>query len=449
MMLILVPSSQAQANTITLSTDQLIYPIWHVGGKVNVTGTGLTANATYYLWLQRPSEPSTRLTNASLQGGVKPLGRVTISAADPAGTYFLSLSNSSLQDYRLTSVHFGVFGANQNRYQRTVPVIVSGGGFGPNSTVTLQIKIANQSLPTVTLSSTPAGAIGYSYTTTPSTQNGTLSITAAGPSFDSHQTITTTYLGLITPAEIVFNVNPLVNLQRTDTLVVNATVYYPGGGIIAPENLTAGVNMTLSSTDFTISRILNFSDVSRSWYYNYFIPFNGTLGTYNLLLSALDPYGNSGMLAISTTISKAKLGIHSPPSVKVNQGQVVDITFFVTYPNGTLLTDQFGGKVTVRTNSTTGESGQYVMSFNSTDRRWHLFYTAPQLDMHFGDVVTFSFQAGDEYDNSGSAANAFQITVGANTATLVLAVIVAAIVPAVLLIWAIFTVTKRRRRYKP
>jgi hypothetical protein len=256
-------------------------------------------------------------------------------------------------------------------------------------------------------------------------------------------------MGLITPAEILFNVNPLLNLQRTDTLVVNATVYYPGGSIITPQNLTNGVNMTLSSTDFTISRILNFSDPSRSWYYNYFIPFNGTLGAYNLVLSAMDLYGNSGKLAISTTVDKAKLGIHSPPSAKVNQGQVVDVAFFVTYPNGTLLTDQLGGKVTVLTNSTTGGSGQYMMSFNSTDRRWHLFYTAPQLDMHFGDVVTFSFQAGDEYDNSGSAANAFQITVGANTTTLVLALIVAAIVPAVLLVWAILTVTGRRRRYKP
>jgi hypothetical protein len=448
MTLILVPSSQGQANTISLSTDQLIYPIWHLGGKVNVTGTGLAANATYYLWLQRPSELSTSLTNASLQGSVKPLGQVTISTADPAGTYFLSLSNSSLQDYRLTSVHFGVFGASQNSYQRTVPVIVSGGGFEPNSTVTLQIKIANQSS-TVSLNSTPAGEIGYRYATTPSTTNGTLSITATGPSFDSHQTITTTCMGLITPAEILFNVNPLLNLQRTDTLVVNATVYYPGGSIITPQNLTNGVNMTLSSTDFTISRILNFSDPSRSWYYNYFIPFNGTLGAYNLVLSAMDLYGNSGKLAISTTVDKAKLGIHSPPSAKVNQGQVVDVAFFVTYPNGTLLTDQLGGKVTVLTNSTTGGSGQYMMSFNSTDRRWHLFYTAPQLDMHFGDVVTFSFQAGDEYDNSGSAANAFQITVGANTTTLVLALIVAAIVPAVLLVWAILTVTGRRRRYKP
>ena len=448
MVLIHVPSSQAQANVITLSTNQLIYPIWHVGGKVNVTGTGLAANATYYLWLQRPSEPSTSLTNASLQGGAKPLGQVTISALDPAGTYFLSLSNSSLRDSRLTSLHFGVFGASQSSYQRTLPVIVSGGGYEPNSTVSLQIKVTNQSS-TVTLNSTPAGEIGYRYPTTPSTKNGTLSITATGPSFDSHQTITTTYLGLITAAQIQFNVNPLVNIQRTEALIVNASVYYPGGGIITPKNLTAGVNLTLTSADLTISKILNFSDASQTWYYDYLIPVNGTLGAYQIVLSAMDPYGNSGTLAISTNVGKATLVIHSPPSVKVNQGQVVDIAFFVTYPNGSLLTDQFGGKVTVLTNSTTGESGQYVMSFNSTDRRWHLFYSAPQLDMHFGDVVTFTFQAGDEYDNSGSAANAFKITVGADTVTLVLAVIAAAIVPVILLVWAIITVTRRRRRYKP
>ena len=71
--------------------------------------------------------------------------------------------------------------------------------------------------------------------------------------------------------------------------------------------------------------------------------------------------------------------------------------------------------MTVITNSTTGESAQYVMYFNSTDRRWHLHYTAPELGMRFGKVVTFSFQASDEYKNSGSAANAYVITVGADT----------------------------------
>jgi hypothetical protein len=173
------------------------------------------------------------------------------------------------------------------------------------------------------------------------------------------------------------------------------------------------------------------------------------LGEYKIALFALDPYGNAGNTEVSTQVERAKFRIYPPHSLKADPGKVIDIAFFVTYPNGTLLTDQFGGQVTVLTNSTTGESGQYTMFFNATDRRWHLYYTAPGLDMHFGTVVTFSFHATDEYENSGAAENAYQITVGADTATLVLAVIVAAVVPVILLAWAILTVTKRRRQYKP
>ena len=158
-MLVLVPSSQGQAAAISLSTDLPIYPIWHVGGRVNVTATGLPANTTYYLWLQRPSNLSTSLTNASLREPVRPLARVAISASDPAGTYLLSLSNSSLQDYRLTFVHFGVFGASRNSYQRTLPVAISGGGFAPNSTVTIKTTPLNQPSTTTDVQSTPSGEI--------------------------------------------------------------------------------------------------------------------------------------------------------------------------------------------------------------------------------------------------------------------------------------------------
>jgi hypothetical protein len=448
MMLLLLPPSQGQLSSITLNTDQPIYPIWNVGGKVNVTATGLPVNSTYYLWLQRSLDLSTTLTNASLRGGTASFAGVTIFPSDPAGTYLLSLSNSSLHDYALKSVHFGVFGTDMKSYQRTMPVVISGGGFAPNSTVTLSINLpANSSR--VEVESSPSGALQYAYNTFPSTMNGTVTISATGPSFDSRQTITVTDTAQLTPAQILFNVNPLVNIQRTDTLVVNATVYYPGGAIITPTNLTLGVNLTLSSVNFTISSIMNFSEFSKTWYYKYFIPFNGTIGDYNFLLAAQDPYGNSGRFEFSTNVALAKLVIYPPKSLKVDQGKLVDVAVFVLYPNGTLLTDKFGGQVSVLANSTTGEGAQYAMFFNSTDGRWHLFYTSPQLGFRFGEVVTFSFQASDEYENSGSAANAYKITVGADATTVALAVIAAAIVPIVLLAWAIATVTRRRRKYKP
>ena len=443
-----LPFSRGQVGSVDLRTDEPIYAVWKLGGKVNVTATGLATNTTYYLWLQRPTETSTSLTNASLVGGLASFARVTISTSDPAGTYLLSLSNSSLHDYELKSVHFGVFGTSMSSYQRTLPIVISGGGFAPNSTVTVSINLAGQSS-TAVVNATSLGAIGYSYRTFPSTPNGTLSISATGPSFDSHQTTTVSSIAKVTLAQIQFDVNPLLNFQRTDTLVVNATVYYPGGAIITPENLTLGVNLTLSSVNFTISRIMNFSQVSRTWYFKYFIPFNGTLGDYKFLLAAQDPYGNSGSTKFSTSVAVAKLSIIAPKSVKVDQGKLVDVAVFVLYPNGTVLTDQYGGQVSVLTNSTTGEGEQYSMFFSSTDGSWHLFYSAPQLGFRFGEVVTFSFHASDEYKNAGSAANAYTITVGADTTTVALAIVAAAIVPVALLLWAILTVTRRHRKYKP
>jgi hypothetical protein len=447
-MLILVPPLHGQANSIRIETDQSVYAIWHVGGNINVTAIGLAPNITYHLWLQRPTEQSTTLTNTSLRGAAEATANLVLSPTDPSGTYFLSLSNSSLRDYRLAFLHFGVLGASKSSYQRTESVIVSGGGFAPNSTVTLEFNTANQSS-SADVKADPSGAVQYVYNTQPSTPNGTLSIMATGPSYDSNQTVSATYIANITPAKLVFNMQPLSGLQRTNTIVVNATLTYPGGEIISPQNLTAPVNMTLSTINFTISRAMNFSDTSRSWYSKYFIPFNGTIGAYNIVLMAEDPFGNGGKFTASTNIDRAKFRIFAPESVKESPGKVVDIALLVMYPDGTLLTDQYGGQVTVLTNSTTGEGGHYEMFYNSTDLKWHLFYTAPELGMNFGKVVTFSFHANDGYGNSGTAQNAYKITVGADTATLALAVIVAAVVPVALIVWAILTITRRRRRFKP
>jgi hypothetical protein len=148
-------------------------------------------------------------------------------------------------------------------------------------------------------------------------------------------------------------------------------------------------------------------------------------------------------------VARAKFRIFAPESVKESAGKVVDISVLAMYPNGTLLTNQYGGQMKVLTNDTAGESGQYEMHYNATDLKWHLSYTAPELGMNFGKIVAFSFEATDEYGNAGSADNAYRITVGADTATLALAVIVAATVPIVVIVWAILTITRRRRRFKP
>jgi hypothetical protein len=312
----------------------------------------------------------------------------------------------------------------------------------------LQLSLANQTS-SVDVRTNPAGSMGYIYHTSPSTPNGTLTITATGPSYDSGQNAVAITQAAITAAKLIFNLEPLRRLLRTNTLLLNATIYYPSGAIISANNLTTPVNLTLKTVNFTISRNMDFNNASQSWYFGYFIPVNGTLGIYTIDLAAQDQYGNNGKLETSTSVDRAKLRIIPPENSKEAPGKLVDVAVLVMYPNGTLLTDEYGGQMTAIANVTTTENGQYRMFYNSTDLKWHLIYSAPTLGMEFGKVATFSFQASDEYGNSGEAANAYQITVGANNATVFLAVVVAAAVPIALLIWAILSITGKRRKYKP
>ena len=667
-----MPPLAAQASSPKLTTDQPFYPIWKLGGTITLTASQLIINQTYNVWLQRPTEPLSHNLGIQFKGTNGTItNQVTVTVSDPPGTYTLSLSTSSSSDTRDAVAHFGVFGTNAKSYARTQQIQISGGGYFPNSTVTVTMLTAGGAVPgsPFNVKSGPKGDLSYSYKLPPNLRTGALIISTTGRPFDQNRSavvssqvsvgptsvnikpltqgpsevertaqtaasyqmtypdgspvttattnstrviivndqngktagearltlsdtangiwkviwasspsanlsayhfefspanfddsygnlgkgqiitsndfqlvradlplifqanstlqrtqetdivITATYhdntnfaniiqtTGTLTRADgtssplsltynstlkefiahmkvpigapvgkwrfvanardaygntasgvftfqvvnasLRFSVDSSGSLERTTILNVTATITYPDGSIMTPDQIPSSFNVTISQGNFTWTHIMSFDVTTSSWYAGYDIPQNATLGQYSVAMLIEDSYGNGGQFETSSRIIPARFRFAVPqPTSKVNPLQFVDVPVHVTYPNGSALTPRVGGVVTASMTNSTG-AFTFPMVYNSTDQSWHLYFNAPNLGFSFGATVTFSFDAADQFGNSGSTLKAYELDVGAGTQTLILATILGGIVPIALLAWAIATITTRRRKHKP
>jgi hypothetical protein len=77
-----------------------------------------------------------------------------------------------------------------------------------------------------------------------------------------------------------------------------------------------------------------------------------------------------------------------------------------------------------------------------------MLYSAPEE----GNLA-FSFNATDRYGNFGLATDAYNLKVIPSsrlvTQRLIFAAVIGTLIPAAFLVWAIVTVTSRRRKHKP
>jgi hypothetical protein len=125
----------------------------------------------------------------------------------------------------------------------------------------------------------------------------------------------------------------------------------------------------------------------------------------------------------------------------------LDLNITIRYPNGTTLTNMFGNVTGSYTNST-GSLLTLPLAYNETDTDWHMYIQVPEEGN-----LTFSFSAVDRFGNAGLATNAFnlKITPSQRVATqrLIIAGVIGALVPVALLIWAIATISTRRRKHRP
>ena len=249
----------------------------------------------------------------------------------------------------------------------------------------------------------------------------------------------------VVAARIKFSVTLPQPVERTTRMNVTSSVTYPDG-----QSLTAGVNGNVSIGNMTQSLNLQYIWNNQTWNGLYYLSQNATVGIYNVTIDAADSYGNVGRFTTPVTVVPASFRFAVPvQQAQVAPVELTDIVVSVTYPNGTALGNNVG-VVTGIYNNSTGGTSTVLLQYNATDTKWHVIFLTPdQRFKLFAITIIFAFEAHDIFGNSGSASDAYEMTVTTPINLLIIAAVIGIIVPASLLAWAMLTVTKKRRKHKP
>lgn len=374
------PHADAQLARPVVQTNQAVYSIWKIGGTVNVNASRLLPNITYSLWLQRPTDSASRVVGSPFNGGVGnfTIVPVTILPGDPAGTYLLSLSRSTATDTREAVAHFGVFGVDKSAYSRTDRAAIAGGGFAPGSTIT--ISFGSPANPVTgfpaTVSSGSNGDFQYSFRVPPSTPVGNLTLTVAGRAFDTGGPASANSRVTVARTSVRIGIasEPSETVERTSTTSTLYTLTYPDGSpVTTVSTASAEVSITKTTDGAIISTVpLVLSDATRgTWIASWIPPFNADLTNYHFALNPTafdDSYGNlgSGGLIPSTEfrLVVARTDVTFRLVSPVQRSRVLNITFLVTYHDGTRFQNVTQIRATIT--SPDGTSIDFFPVYNST-----------------------------------------------------------------------------------
>lgn len=344
--LMLSNSNPVQAVSVTLSTDQPIYPLWGIGGTVRITALNLVSNVSYYLWLQKPKQFASNFTGVSITSinAVSTSTLLPISSKDPPGTYMLSLSRSETNDTREAMAHLGVVGTSSRTYERTETVTVSGGGFAPNSVISIRIGSANETFLgfPVNMTAQSSGEFSYDFKLTPSAQTGNLNATIKGLTYDVHQFETAYYPFEVTPSIVTVQTlkEPATQVQRT--LQANTTYrisYADGSPVLVSVNATADV--ILAGQRIISIPLVVVNATSGEWKVNWTPSASAKNATYRFQFNPsnfTDPYGNKGRGTPVTSsdfdVIPAKLQTLIQANPTLQRTQVSPLTISAAYPSG-------------------------------------------------------------------------------------------------------------------
>ena len=344
---LLVTNPTVQAAAVTISTDQALYPVWGVGGTVRVTAQNLPPNITYYLWSQNPNQIVSNFTQLSfvlVNGGVPSPLHLTIPPHDPPGTYLLSLSRSPTSDTHEATAHFGVLGADSVRYERTQTVTVAGGGFAPNSTITLTInsgKGAYLGFP-INITASSKGGFEYHFRLPPSAETGNIDATFTGPTYDKRQleTAKSTFSVSTSLINVQPFKQPVSQVERTLPVSASYVLSYVDGSPVTTANTSAYIILS-NQTLYRIPLVL-VNSTSGEWNATWTPSASTTNASYHFQFTPTnftDPYGNRGNgspLSSSTfKVIPAKLQPVIQASQTLQRTQTSIITITAAYPNGT------------------------------------------------------------------------------------------------------------------
>jgi hypothetical protein len=247
----------------------------------------------------------------------------------------------------------------------------------------------------------------------------------------------------VQPASLTFKPQIPLTTQRTTALNLTNTVYYPDG-----TTLNSTVTLEISAGNQTWTPQLSFDSTNGMWSASLYLVQNATLGQYNVTWAAHDSYGNARNTRYTTLVVPARFNfVVEANNSTVNALTNLDLPVLVRYPNGSSLTNSFGNVTGSYENST-----KYVLilplAYNSTNGTWDMIFSVPQQAN-----ATLSFNATDRFGNSAIAMDAYNLKIApvprVVTQNLIIAAVVGSLIPIGLLIWAIATISTRKRKHRP
>jgi hypothetical protein len=412
------PTVLAQVNTGTITTDKAIYPIWHIGGTININARQLAPNTTYYLWMQKPTDNLSHgvgVSFRSLNGTAPSPFSVSISPNDPAGTYSLSLSKSANSDTRDAAINFGVFGTNATTYQRTQEIEIAGGGFFPNSTISLDLRNGNNSFPSfpVNMQLKAKGEFDYTFKIPTSARTGPLNITANGRTFDGNRSIlVNTQISIrVSPILIKPVQGPPNTVERTNEASVTYQLTYPDGSPVTTS--IRGTMITAASDQVQALQIpLRLSDPATGMWRATWVPApSTTLTRYHFEFVPAnfnDTYGNIGMgspiISEGFQVTSASIVLPVVGDSTFQRTQEAAFVIPARYHNGNAFTNITGTKFEVI--NPLGIRASLQMSFNGSAYVGRIKF---QVNATLG-IWNLQASVRDVYGNVGSGTFDFQIT---------------------------------------
>jgi hypothetical protein len=253
-----------------------------------------------------------------------------------------------------------------------------------------------------------------------------------------------TFLFHVESASITFQGQIPPSTQRTTSLNITNTAYYPDGDVLISRPM-----VEISSGNQSWVPSLSYDPASGQWSSSLYIAQNATTGPYNVTWAAKDPYGNAGNSTYTTEVIPARFSflVRANNSTTVPPLSNVDLPVLVKYPNGTSLTNGFGN-VTGSYSNSTGFVFTSPLAYNETNGTWHMYFSAPEQNN-----ATISFNATDRFGNSAVAMDAFNLKIASVprvvTRNLIIAGIIGTLIPIGLLVWAFATISARRRKHRP
>jgi len=247
----------------------------------------------------------------------------------------------------------------------------------------------------------------------------------------------------VQPASLMFQAQIPTTTERTTALNLTNTVYYPDG-----TTLNSTVTLEISAANQTWTPKLTFDSTNGMWSTSFYLVQNATLGQYNITWAAYDSYGNARDSTYTTLVIPARFSfVVKLSNSTVSPSTNLDLPVLVRYPNDSSLTDNFGN-VTGSYENTTGYVFTFPLAYNSTNGTWHMFFFVPEQAN-----ATLSFNATDRFGNSAIARDAYNLKIApvpkVITQNLIIAAVIGAVIPIGLLIWAIATISTRKRKHRP